>query len=107
MEDNGTGSPCGSAEESLRKAALSVIDQHALGCPRFWMYPSDVSVYKTADVRVVAVSVTHMWGYERGQRAKSCTLLAAQHCSMLFCPLEQHEFYLRDKRYCISRLVKR
>lgn len=60
MEDNGTGSPCGSSEESLREAALSVIDQHALGGPGFWMYLSDFSVYETVDARVVAVSVTSM-----------------------------------------------
>lgn len=61
MEDNGTGSPCERSEESLRKAAQSVIDQHALRCPRFWMYLYDVvSVYKTVRVRAVAVSLCSM-----------------------------------------------
>lgn len=53
MEDNGSGSPCERSEESLRKAAVSVIDQHALGCPRFCMR---LYVYKTVEVCVVAVS---------------------------------------------------
>lgn len=66
MEDNRTGSPCGSSEESLRKAAQSVIDQHALGCPRFWMHLCDVSVYKAVLVRAVAVLMVHL---------TSCTIL--------------------------------
>lgn len=48
MEDNGSGSPCERSEESLRKAAVSVIDQHALGCPRFRVQLYDVvSAYKS------------------------------------------------------------
>lgn len=53
------GHPVGALKNPSGKLQ-SVIDQHALGCPQFWMYLCDVSVYKTVDVRVVAVSLTSM-----------------------------------------------
>lgn len=99
------GHPVGALKNPSGKAALSVIDQHALGCsPLLDASEGFFSVYKTADgcsccnkyVRIRARAkgkITHLTG---------CTTLLYA----VLCPPEQHKFYLGDKRYCISRLAK-